>query len=98
MECGQIYRRDFASKIGFDTLPPGVDILAFDIAVNMGPGRALDFLSQTAKVTPNPARILELHKLRMGFWKRLAIWTRFGKGWAARETACLALALRLANA
>ncbi|MCW2276400.1 hypothetical protein GJ654_18915 [Rhodoblastus acidophilus] len=91
-----IYRKGYWDKIGADALPAGVDALAFDIAVNMGPGRVLPWLAKTAALKPTE-RIKALHGLRMGFWRRLRTWATFGKGWSRRETACLALALKMAG-
>lgn len=88
-----IYHKHYWTQINADALPSGVDILAFDIAANMGDRRARAFLAKTVNL-PTRARIMKLHALRMGFWRRLAIWLRFGRGWSAREQACLALALR----
>jgi lysozyme family protein len=89
-----VYRKHYWATINADALPGGVDVLAFDIAVNMGVGRARQFLAQTAKLPP-AARVQTLHNLRMGFWKRLATWARFGRGWTVREVACLKLARSL---
>jgi lysozyme family protein len=93
-QAASIYNKHYWGQVNADALPGGVDVLAFDIAVNAGVGRARQFLAQTAKLPP-AARVQTLHNLRMGFWKRLAAWARFGKGWAARETACLKLARSL---
>ena len=90
-QAANIYNKYYWAQINADALPGGVDVLAFDIAVNMGVGRARQFLVQTAKLPP-AARVQALHNLRMGWWKRLATWARFGKGWTAREVACLKLA------
>ena len=87
-----IYHKHYWTWINADALASGVDIIAFDIAVNMGVGRARQFLAQTANLPPR-ARVLRLHALRMGFWRRLSSWARFGAGWTRRETACMALAL-----
>jgi lysozyme family protein len=92
--AGEIYRKHYWTQINADALAGGVDMEAFDIAVNMGVGRARQFLAQTIGLAP-AQRLRQLHILRMGFWKRLATWAHFGKGWTAREVACYALATRL---
>ena len=91
-----IYRKKYWNTINANMYPSGVDLMLFDIGVNMGIGRAMQFDQQVGSI-PVKARILRLHNLRMGFWKRLATWARFGRGWTQRETACYALALRLAS-
>jgi lysozyme family protein len=92
-----VYRKHYWATINADALAGGVDVLAFDIAVNAGVGRARQFLARTAGL-PAIQRIQRLHNLRMGWWKRLATWARFGRGWTTREVACRALALKLAGA
>jgi lysozyme family protein len=92
-----IYRKRYWNAINADSLPPGVDLMLFDVSVNMGPGRALQWEHQTANMAP-VARINRLDQLRLGFWKRLAIWAKFGRGWARREVACKATALKMAGA
>ena len=92
-----IYRKKFWNCIGANDLPSGVDLMLFDISVNNGPGRALDWSKQTSNLRPHD-RIERIDQLRLGFWRRLAIWAKFGRGWAAREIACKALALKLAGA
>jgi len=93
-QASAIYKEHYWSQINADGLAGGVDFIAFDIAVNAGVGRAREFLKPTANLLP-AARVQRLHNLRLGFWKRLATWARFGKGWTARETACLKLARSL---
>lgn len=90
-----IYRKKYWNLIEGDELPFGVDLMAFDIAVNMGPRRAMEWLDETKTLLPL-ARIHKLHDLRMGFWKHLAIWSHFGKGWTRREVACFAFACNMA--
>jgi lysozyme family protein len=91
-----IYRKKYWNVVGADALPAGVDLLAFDIAVNSGPGRALRFLDKTDRQAPAD-RIESLHALRMSFWRGLSTWKYFGRGWARRETACLALARQMVS-
>ena len=96
-ELEAIYKGGYWDPVGCEKLPAGVDLLAFDIAVNMGPHRAAEFLSDTIKL-PVLARIQRLDALRCGFWRLLRTFPVFGKGWLARENACKALALRMAAA
>jgi lysozyme family protein len=89
-----IYRRDYWNAIGADALPPGVDLLAFDIAVNSGPGRALRWLDETSQLQPKP-RVIALDKRRVGFYRALRTFPVFGKGWLRREAAAFAAANKL---
>ncbi len=90
----EIYRQDYWNYIKGDTLPSGVDLLSFDIAVNMGVGRANQFLLRAHKL-PALALIHSLDQQRLGFWRMLRNWKYFNRGWVARENACLALALKM---
>ena len=92
-----IYRKKYWNLICGDTLPPGLDALAFDIAVNAGAGRALHWLAQSRQVHPRE-RIALLDAQRRSFWRSLKIFAVYRKGWMRREDACLALALKLASA
>lgn len=92
-----IYRKKYWNLIGGDDLPAGVDLIAFDIAVNSGPGLALQWLGLTKKLTP-PARVAWLHDRRMKFYRGLKTFATFGKGWTRRENACFALASQMAGA
>ena len=96
LEATSIYERYYWDAINADQLPNGVDILAFDIAVNMGPRRASGWLLETEAIEPIP-RINELHKRRLSFWQHLASFARFGRGWTNRESDVHACALNLAK-
>lgn len=91
-----IYRKSYWAAIDGDTHEKGVDLMLFDICVNMGPGRSRQFHDKT-KALKGAARVRALHDLRMGFWRSLRTWATFGKGWTSRENACLALALQMAS-
>lgn len=86
-EAAAIYRKWYWDAVGGDTLPYGVDLMAFDIAVNMGPGRALTWLHETSNMRPTD-RDDAMAVRRMGFWRRLKTWATFGRGWSARGRAC----------
>jgi lysozyme family protein len=45
-KAAEIYKRDYWAKVGGDSLPFPFDVLAFDSAVNCGPGRALKWLGE----------------------------------------------------
>lgn len=89
-----IYRKKFWNAIGADRLDAGVDLLAFDVAVNSGVGRALRFLNATRNLDAR-ARILAIDKTRRGFWRGLPIFRFFARGWLRRADAALHLALSL---
>ena len=88
-----IYYHKYFLASGCAALPNGVSFMAFDIAVNMGVGRAHQFLEATKNMRAKE-RVLALDRLRMGFWRRLRTWPVFGKGWRERENSCLAEALK----
>ena len=76
-EAKAIYRRDF-----WETLPPGLDvsacIVAFDIAVNNGPGR----LKRWVLEGNNTA--VKLIARRLEHYTELDDWPTWGKGWVRR--------------
>jgi lysozyme family protein len=81
-----IYRKKYWNLIDGDNLPGGVDMLAFDIAVNSGPGRALDWLQECKGKTPRQT-VDYLDARRRSFYRAINTFWRFGKGWMARENA-----------
>lgn len=95
-----IYLKFYWRPAGCDALPRGVDLMAFDIAVNSGVSRAYKLLAAAGDGQP-AQRIEALHKARMGFWKRCKdkagrlLWPIFGRGWKNRETAVRQAALDL---
>ena len=96
LEATSIYERYFWDAISADQLQNGVDVIAFDIAVNMGPRRASRWILETDALEPIP-RINELHKRRLSFWQHLASFARFGRGWTNRENDVQACALNVAK-
>ena len=49
------YKRKYWDVVHGDELPTGVDYMAFDLAVNAGPGRAIKLLQEAIGVTPDGA-------------------------------------------
>ena len=94
--AGDIYRKKFWNLISGDTLMPGVDLMLFDIAVNSGPGRALVWGRECVTLAPR-ARVQYLDNRRRSFWRSLASFVTFGRGWFNRENAVVAVALRMAG-
>ena len=95
-----IYRADYWSVIQADTLPSGIDLMAFDEAVNQGPGRAIRTLQAAVSVTVDgalgpqtmaalascnvPLVIDRIVTLRTALYHSDATWNIDGKGWMAR--------------
>lgn len=50
-DAAAIYRRDYWNAIRGDALPPGLDLIVLDCAVNMGQGTAIKLLQEAAQVT-----------------------------------------------
>lgn len=95
-----VYHAGYWLKARCDALPPGVDYMIFDLAVNSGTGRAARYLQRAAGVkedgvigpktlaavaTLNPARLVErLSDIREEFYRSLPTFPTFGKGWLRR--------------
>ena len=108
-----IYRRDYWDAVRGDDLPAGLDLVAFDAAVNSGVSRGAKWLQTAlgaeadgkigpvtlarASVAPIPATIERAIDLRMGFLRGLKNWRTFGKGWQRRVDAVEVLALDMAS-
>lgn len=91
-----IYKKKYWNLVDGDSLPAGVDLLAFDIAVNSGPGRVLPWLEVSKNMSPLD-RIKFLDRKRRSFYKSLRTFWRFGRGWMARENDLFKNALSLAQ-
>lgn len=108
-----IYRRNYWDKLRCDDLPEGLDLVAFDAAVNSGPARGARWLQQAlgaaddGKVGPQtiaaaqrayaPAAVMRAIAIRRGFLKSLKKWPTFGRGWTDRLDAIEAAALAMAE-
>ena len=98
-----IYRRGYWDKVRADDLPAGLDMVAFDGAVNSGPARGARWLQEALGVTADgkvgpetlafaraantTLAIDRACDARLMFLQRLAIWPTFAKGWRARVAA-----------
>lgn len=73
-----IYKADFWDKVGCDALPSPLDFLAFDCAVNQGPGACKEMLS----VAGNSPVVFTRERLNR--YQREPGWKEYGAGWASR--------------
>lgn len=112
-EVAAIYKRNYWDKVRGDDLPSGLDLVAFDAAVNSGPARGARWLQQALGVADDgkigPATLARAHAsyapavieravgFRLAFLKRLKTWPHFGKGWSRRVEAVRGYALALAS-
>jgi len=113
-EAAQIYEARYWRPVRGDDLPAGVDLVAFDPAVNSGVSRGVRWLQsglgvpqdgRTGPVTVDAARradpvatIKRACAARMGFLRGLRTWGTFGKGWSRRVASVEAVAIRMAQA
>lgn len=95
-----IYRRNYWDKVRGDDLPAGLDLVAFDGAVNSGPARGARWVQQglgvaadgkigpatiaAAKAAPVSPAIAASCDARLEFLHRLKTWPTFGRGWQSR--------------
>jgi lysozyme family protein len=109
-----IYRRKYWDKVSADSLPPGLDLVAFDGAVNSGPARGARWVQSALGVEQDgkigPATIAAAHvedvtrainaacDARLAFVRRLSTWDAFGRGWQRRIDDVRAQALRMTYA
>lgn len=109
--AAEIYRRDFWDPIRGDDLPAGLDLVAFDAAVNSGVSRGAKWLQEALRVTADgkigpqtisaalisdhPEVISRACDRRMMFLRAIKTWPTFGKGWTRRVDAVRAEALSM---
>lgn len=108
-----IYRRKYWDVVRGDDLPAGLDLVAFDAAVNSGPARGARWLQMavgvevdgkigpaTIAATGNtyvPAAIERAIAFRLSFLRNLKTWPTFGKGWQRRVDDVKAAALEMVD-
>jgi len=112
-EVRAIYREGYWRKVRGDSLPAGLDLVAFDAAVNSGPRRGAQWLQRALGVAedgvigPNTiaaamnasprATINAACDYRLSFLRGLPRWPTFGKGWGRRVSDVRANALAMAT-
>ena len=109
-----IYRRDFWDAVRGDDLPAGLDLVAFDAAVNSGVSRGAKWLQTAlgvstdgrigpktiaaAKAAHSEAVIDRAIAARMSFLRTLSTWSRYGRGWTSRVESVREVATSMATA
>jgi lysozyme family protein len=99
-EVAAIYKQNYWDKVRGDDLPAGLDLVAFDAAVNSGVSRGARWLQQAvgaaadgkvgpetvrlANAFPGGAAIVTATALRLQFLRGLKTWATFGGGWQRR--------------
>lgn len=112
--AAQIYRRDYWDAVSGDSLPAGLDLVAFDAAVNSGVSRGAKWLQSAlgivsdGKIGPqtiaaanaaNATAVIDrAADNRMYFLRSLPTWRTFGKGWSRRVESVRDLAHDMAAA
>ena len=107
-----IYQRKYWNVVRGDDLPAGLDLVAFDAAVNSGPSRGARWLQMglgvaaDGKVGPqtlahaqaaNVPQVIDYAcNARLDFLRGLKTWPTFGKGWARRVSDVRSTAKRMA--
>ena len=111
-EAAAIYRARYWDAVRGDDLPAGLDLVAFDAAVNSGPSRGIKWLQAgvgaivdgklgpaTMAAIGNTSPSTAINRacdMRMAFLRGLDTWSVFGKGWSVRVADVRATALRMA--
>ncbi len=95
-----MYKEKYWDACRCDELPPGLDYLVFDFAVHAGPGRSIKTLQTAVGATPDGRfgamtmeavmntghhRLIEhFSEAKEEFYRALAAFETFGKGWLYR--------------
>lgn len=82
-EAESIYFNQYWTPMNGETLAAGVDLSAYDAAVNSGVGRSKQWLLASLGGTPKDT-VKKMCAKRLSFLQSLRIWKTFGKGWARR--------------
>lgn len=99
-EIAALYRKNYWDAVRGDDLPAGLDLVAFDGAVNSGVSRGAKWLQAALGVNPDGvigpktiAAAKDAHKeavidracsIRLNWLRTLPHWPTFGKGWSRR--------------
>lgn len=95
-----IYKQNYWDVIRGASLPSGLDLVVYDLAINSGPSRAVKVLQGLVGVSADgtmgdqtiaalagrdvPELVARYCDARLKFLRSLGTWRTFGKGWASR--------------
>jgi lysozyme family protein len=97
-QADAIFKTEYWDTIGGDAMPMGVDLVSFDVSVNSGSGKARQWYVDARAASQQPLeQIRTICTRRLSFMHGLRAWSQFGKGWAARVSACEAKAIVMAS-
>jgi lysozyme family protein len=107
----EIYRSKYWTAARCDDLPPGVDLMVFDFAVNAGVRTSIKMLQELVHVTADGSvgpitlaatrtcdakdLISRFAERCLAYYRSLPDFDAFGRGWIARTTAVRDKALRM---
>lgn len=112
-EAAAIYRKNYWDQLRGDDLPAGLDLVAFDAAVNSGVYRGGRWLQQAIGAAPDGVigpcslvlaktavvsqAVTRAVRARKNFLLSLPTWRAFGSGWSKRLVSVEAAALKMAK-
>lgn len=112
-EAASIYKRDYWDAVRGDDLPAGLDLVAFDAAVNSGVSRGAKWLQaalcvtadgKIGNVTIEAAKGCDAVSVinsaclkRLAFMRSLPTWGRYKNGWTARVNSVRDTAVDMAS-
>ncbi|MGB4336846.1 MAG: glycosyl hydrolase 108 family protein [Chromatiaceae bacterium] len=108
-----LYERDFWTPIQGDDLPPGLDLLILDHAINAGVGASVRLVQRitgcaldgqlgpvtlAAIAARNPEKMIEeFSDTRLAFYRSLPGWRHYSVGWTRRVQRMRRFALAMAR-
>ena len=112
-DVAPIYRKNYADRIHFDSLPSGVDWACLDWAINSGASRPAKAIQRAVGATTDgvigpktlqlvaekdPKFIIDyVYTVRQAFYESLDDYKHFGRGWTRRNKETLHQALEMAE-
>ena len=100
----KLYKEEYWDKVNADQLPPGVDLIVFDMAVNAGYKRSARILQgligakKDGLIGPETIAAVNKHKskdiimrfniVRLLYYTNLGDFQHFGEGWFNRAMKC----------
>jgi len=112
-DVAPIYRKNYADRIHFDSLPSGLDWACLDWAINSGASRPAKAIQRAVGATTDgvigpktlqlvaekdPEFIIDyVYTVRQAFYESLDDYKHFGRGWSRRNKETLHQAMEMAK-